>query len=50
MMPGSVTSVFGEPADFGSASRSHGNVNFYLIGHGRFIARLTMFKMLRWGE
>ena len=48
-MPGSATSVFGEPADFGAALHNHGNVNFYLTGHGRFIARLTMFKMYRLG-
>jgi len=48
-MPGSATSVFGEPAAFGAALHNHGNVNFYLTGQGRFMARCTMFKMYRLG-
>jgi AraC-like DNA-binding protein len=46
-MPGSTTSVFGEPDDFRAALRKHGNVNFYLTGHGRLLARLTKLKMYR---
>lgn len=46
-MPGSTTSVFGEPDDFCAALRGHGNVNLYLTGHGGFSARFTKLKMYR---
>ena len=45
--PGSATSVFGDPADFGAELRTRGDVDFHLTGRGRFMVRLTRFK---WDE
>jgi AraC-like DNA-binding protein len=40
-MPGSVTSVFGEPDDFEAVLRADGVVSLLITGQGRFRARLT---------
>jgi hypothetical protein len=40
-MPGSVTSVFGEPDDFQAALRPDGVISLLVTGHGQFRARLT---------
>jgi hypothetical protein len=44
-MPGSVTSVFGEPDDFAAALRADGVVRLLVTGHGRFRARLTQVTL-----
>jgi AraC-like DNA-binding protein len=38
---GTTTSVFGEPDDFREALRYEGNLDLYITGSGRFLARLT---------
>jgi AraC family ethanolamine operon transcriptional activator len=44
-MPGSVTSVFGEPEDFEAALRADGVLSLLVTGHGRFRARLTQVTL-----
>jgi AraC-like DNA-binding protein len=44
-MPGSTTSVFGEPDDFQAALHKDGNVSLLITAHGRFLARLTEVKL-----
>ena len=46
-MPGSVTSVFGEAADFEAALRPEGYVSLLVTGRGSFRARLTQIKLDR---
>ena len=40
-MPGSVSSVFGNPANFQEALSKDGMLSLVIIGRGRFRARLT---------
>jgi AraC-like DNA-binding protein len=44
-MPGSVTSVFGEPDDFQAALRADGVLNLLVTGHGQFRSRLTQVAL-----
>jgi AraC-like DNA-binding protein len=44
-MPGSVTSVFGEPEDFEAALRADGVLSLLVIGHRSFRARLTQVTL-----
>ena len=44
-MPGSVTSVFGEPEDCEAALRADGVLSLLVTGHGRFRARLTKLTL-----
>jgi len=44
-MPGSVTSVFGEPEDFEAALYGDGVLNLLVTGHGRFRSRLTQVTL-----
>src|SRR5271169_2055358 len=46
-MPGSFTSVFGEPADFAAALRADGVVRVLISGRGQFRARLTRIVLHR---
>ena len=46
-MPGSVTSVFSEPADFEAALREEGGLGLLITGRGQFRARLTQVKLHR---
>src|SRR5579872_5205214 len=46
-MPGSVTSVFSEPEDFGAALREEGWLGFLVTGHGHFRAQLTQIALQR---
>jgi len=46
-MPGSVTSVFGEPGDFQAALREDGVLGMMITGRGRFRARLTQITLHR---
>jgi len=46
-MPGSVTSVFGEPEDFQAALREEGVLGMLITGRGRFRARLTQITLHR---
>jgi hypothetical protein len=46
-MPGSVTSVFGEPSDFEAALREEGGLGLLITGRGQFRARLTQVKLHR---
>ena len=46
-MPGSVTSVFSEPADFEAALREEGGLGLLITGRGQFQARLTQVKLHR---
>jgi hypothetical protein len=46
-MPGSVTSVFGEPGDFEAALREEGCLGLLITGRGQFRARLTQVKLHR---
>jgi hypothetical protein len=46
-MPGSVTSVFGEPDDFQAALREDGVLGLLMISRGRFRARLTRITLHR---
>jgi hypothetical protein len=45
MMAGSVTSVFGEPADFLAALRAEGLLSLLVSGPGEFRARLTQIGL-----
>jgi AraC-like DNA-binding protein len=44
-MPGSVTSVFGEPDDFEAVLRADGVLSLLLTGHGAFRAHLTQITL-----
>jgi hypothetical protein len=44
-MPGSVTSVFGEPGDFEAALRGDGVLSLLVTGQGQFRARLTQVTL-----
>jgi hypothetical protein len=44
-MPGSVTSVFGEPDDFQAALRADGVLDLLVTGRGQFRARLTQVTL-----
>src|SRR6516225_4855711 len=44
-MPGSVTSVFGEPEEYEAALRADGVLSLLVTGHGRFRARLTQVTL-----
>jgi AraC-like DNA-binding protein len=44
---GTTTSVFGEPDDFREALRYEGNLDLYITGSGRFLARLTKVVLHR---
>jgi AraC-like DNA-binding protein len=44
-MPGSVTSVFSEPADFEAALRQEGGLGLLVTGPGEFRARLTQVAL-----
>jgi AraC-like DNA-binding protein len=46
-MPGSVTSVFSEPADFEAALRQEGGLGLLVTGRGEFRARLTQVALHR---
>ncbi len=46
-MVSTTTSVFGEPNDFREALRYHGNLDLYITGSGRFLARLTKVALHR---
>jgi hypothetical protein len=46
-VPGSVTSVFGEPDDFQAALREDGVLGMLITGRGRFRARLTQITLHR---
>jgi AraC-like DNA-binding protein len=46
-MPGSVTSVFSEPADFEAALREEGGLGLLITGRGQFRTRLTQVKLHR---
>ena len=46
-MPGSVTSVFGEAADFEAALREEGCLGLLVTGQGAFRARLTQIALHR---
>jgi AraC-like DNA-binding protein len=46
-MPGSVTSVFGEPDDFQAALREDGVLGMLVTGPGQFRARLTQITLHR---
>jgi AraC family ethanolamine operon transcriptional activator len=46
-MPGSVTSVFSEPADFEAALREEGGVGLLVTRRGEFRARLTQVALHR---
>ena len=46
-MPGSVTSVFSEPADFEVALREEGGLGLPITGPDQFRARLTQVKLNR---
>ncbi len=46
-MASTTTSVFGEPDDFREALRPEGNLDFYITGTGRFLARLTKVVLHR---
>jgi AraC-like DNA-binding protein len=46
-MPGSVTSVFGEPDDFQAALREDGVLGLLITGPGHFRARLTRITLHR---
>jgi hypothetical protein len=46
-MPGSVTSVFGEPEDCQAALREEGVLGMLITGRGRFRARLTQITLHR---
>jgi hypothetical protein len=46
-MPGSVTSVFGEPDDFQAALRENGVLGLLITGRGHFRARLTQITLHR---
>jgi AraC-like DNA-binding protein len=40
-MPASTTSVFSAPDDFRAALRNEGSISLFVLGRGRFLARLT---------
>ena len=44
-MPGSVSSVFGEPEDFAAALRADGVLSVLVTGHGPFRSRLTQVTL-----
>jgi hypothetical protein len=44
---GTTTSVFGDPDDFREALRYEGNLDLYISGSGRFLARLTKVALHR---
>jgi hypothetical protein len=44
-MPGSVTSVFGDPDEFQTALRPYGVINLLVAGSGQFRARLTQVTL-----
>src|SRR5271169_1351912 len=46
-MPGSVTSMFSEPADFEAALRAEGGLGLLISGRGEFRARLTQVALHR---
>jgi AraC-like DNA-binding protein len=46
-MPGSLSSVFGEPEDFLAALHEDGVAGLLITGRGRFRARLTRITLLR---
>jgi AraC-like DNA-binding protein len=46
-MPGSVTSMFGEPDDFQAALREDGVLGMLITSPGRFLARLTQITLHR---
>ena len=46
-MPGSLTSVFGEPDDFQAALKGDGVSGLLITGHGEFRARLTRIVLNR---
>jgi hypothetical protein len=46
-MPGSVTSVFSEAADFEAALREEGGLGLLITGRDQFQARLTQVKLHR---
>jgi AraC-like DNA-binding protein len=46
-MPGSSTSVFGDPDEFAAALRAEGVVRFLTTGQGQFCARLTRIALHR---